>query len=186
MHSHRELTAPPRRAGVQTCPHPSCSRSFARNFNLQTHIKSHQGIRECELSSTPRPACCNRNQHLLHAQSNARNASSSFRASTTARGTASRSTTMTRTVSLRRIGNRCLSRRASCRSTSWSNGRRNVNAPRPPPPTRSPTCSPLGMAAPSQTTRAIRLPPAAAPPPPRRCSAGDRSPSNGTRKRLRR
>ncbi|POY72269.1 hypothetical protein BMF94_4703 [Rhodotorula taiwanensis] len=29
-----------------TCPHPSCGRAFARNFNLQAHIKSHQGIRE--------------------------------------------------------------------------------------------------------------------------------------------
>ncbi|GAA5984839.1 hypothetical protein JCM10908_003531 [Rhodotorula pacifica] len=29
-----------------TCPHPGCGRGFARNFNMQSHYKSHLGIRE--------------------------------------------------------------------------------------------------------------------------------------------
>ncbi|BGP57735.1 hypothetical protein JCM8202_002388 [Rhodotorula sphaerocarpa] len=29
-----------------TCPHPGCGRGFARNFNMQSHYKSHLGVRE--------------------------------------------------------------------------------------------------------------------------------------------
>lgn len=31
------------------CPHEGCGRGFARNFNMQSHLKSHLGIRDCEL-----------------------------------------------------------------------------------------------------------------------------------------
>ncbi|KAK4693984.1 hypothetical protein P7C70_g8826, partial [Phenoliferia sp. Uapishka_3] len=34
------------------CPHPECGRGFARNFNMQSHLKSHLGIRDCALSSS--------------------------------------------------------------------------------------------------------------------------------------
>lgn len=30
------------------CPHEGCGRAFARNFNMQSHLKSHLGIRDCE------------------------------------------------------------------------------------------------------------------------------------------
>ena len=41
------------------CPHPECGRAFARNFNMQSHLKSHLGIRDCEsdcLSGSPTPS----------------------------------------------------------------------------------------------------------------------------------
>lgn len=31
------------------CPHEGCGRAFARNFNMQSHLKSHLGIRDCML-----------------------------------------------------------------------------------------------------------------------------------------
>lgn len=39
-------------ARLQICPHDGCGRAFARNFNMQSHLKSHLGIRDC--SSFPR------------------------------------------------------------------------------------------------------------------------------------
>lgn len=36
------------------CPHPGCGRGFARNFNMQSHHKSHLGIREFECPYCPK------------------------------------------------------------------------------------------------------------------------------------
>jgi hypothetical protein len=41
-------------------PHPGCGRGFARNFNMQSHYKSHLGVREydclwCSTGRRPRP-----------------------------------------------------------------------------------------------------------------------------------
>lgn len=32
----------------QACPHPDCGAVFSRNYNMQSHLKAHQGIRDCE------------------------------------------------------------------------------------------------------------------------------------------
>jgi hypothetical protein len=37
---------------LQICPHEGCGRGFARNFNMQSHLKSHLGIRDCEPSTS--------------------------------------------------------------------------------------------------------------------------------------
>ncbi|GAA5959276.1 hypothetical protein JCM21900_003912 [Sporobolomyces salmonicolor] len=36
------------------CPHPGCGRGFARNFNMQSHHKSHLGIREFDCPHCPK------------------------------------------------------------------------------------------------------------------------------------
>ncbi|GAA6018054.1 hypothetical protein JCM10207_006063 [Rhodosporidiobolus poonsookiae] len=36
------------------CPHPGCGRGFARNFNMQSHYKSHLGIREFTCPHCPK------------------------------------------------------------------------------------------------------------------------------------
>ncbi|GAA5820151.1 hypothetical protein JCM10212_000264 [Sporobolomyces blumeae] len=36
------------------CPHPGCGRAFARNFNMQSHHKSHLGIREFNCPHCPK------------------------------------------------------------------------------------------------------------------------------------
>ncbi|GAA5942662.1 uncharacterized protein JCM15063_000854 [Sporobolomyces koalae] len=36
------------------CPHPGCGRAFARNFNMQSHHKSHLGIREFTCPHCPK------------------------------------------------------------------------------------------------------------------------------------
>lgn len=36
------------------CPHPGCGRAFARNFNMQSHLKSHLGIREFDCPHCPK------------------------------------------------------------------------------------------------------------------------------------
>ncbi|BGP34737.1 hypothetical protein JCM10296v2_006559 [Rhodotorula toruloides] len=36
------------------CPHPGCGRPFTRNFNMQSHYKSHLGIREFDCPACPK------------------------------------------------------------------------------------------------------------------------------------
>lgn len=36
------------------CPHPGCGRGFARNFNMQSHYKSHLGVREYDCPWCPK------------------------------------------------------------------------------------------------------------------------------------
>ncbi|KAM0748056.1 hypothetical protein T439DRAFT_291835 [Meredithblackwellia eburnea MCA 4105] len=36
------------------CPHPDCGRAFARNFNMQSHLKSHLGIRDFDCPHCPK------------------------------------------------------------------------------------------------------------------------------------
>lgn len=44
----RKHESPSKKASSRrfTCPHPGCGRGFARNFNMQSHYKSHLGVRE--------------------------------------------------------------------------------------------------------------------------------------------
>lgn len=44
----RKHDSPTKKASSRrfTCPHPGCGRGFARNFNMQSHYKSHLGVRE--------------------------------------------------------------------------------------------------------------------------------------------